>query len=286
MDHRYIEEENIADKYLMGRLSASERSEFEVHFMDCALCVETIEETAALMRGLAAAEAPDRVQEKARGPAPLLSLFAGLTPMWKVVLPSAFALLILIPAVYLVIENRRLSHALEQARMISAPSQETARDRQAESLETSGPVQGAGASGGAPDQQRVSPGSLPSGENALEASLPRVNTPIFVLSALRGVVRHSNDIVIDSSDGWFVISLELENKPQYKTYRATISSSPDGRVLWVANDLFPDKYDELTMGFGAAFFPPGNYRITLEGISPSAPPRPVAVFPCRIIKKH
>jgi anti-sigma-K factor RskA len=43
MDHLYIEEHNIADRYLIGRLSAEEQRRFEEHFLDCQRCRSWLE---------------------------------------------------------------------------------------------------------------------------------------------------------------------------------------------------------------------------------------------------
>jgi hypothetical protein len=42
MDHQYIEEHHIADRYLMRQLSAEERARFEEHFVDCAECLDRV----------------------------------------------------------------------------------------------------------------------------------------------------------------------------------------------------------------------------------------------------
>src|SRR5262249_56238840 len=52
MDHREIEERDIAFLYLKGQLSAEERTAFEEHFVDCRECLDRIELLKGLRSGL------------------------------------------------------------------------------------------------------------------------------------------------------------------------------------------------------------------------------------------
>ena len=42
MDHRYIEEQHVADRYLKRQLSHAERVRFEEHFAECAECLDRV----------------------------------------------------------------------------------------------------------------------------------------------------------------------------------------------------------------------------------------------------
>jgi hypothetical protein len=43
MEHSYIEDHNIAERYLSGKLSPEERMRFEEHFVDCTQCLDRLE---------------------------------------------------------------------------------------------------------------------------------------------------------------------------------------------------------------------------------------------------
>lgn len=45
MDHRYIQEHNVIDRYLMDRLADDELPDFEAHFVDCPQCRDLLDET-------------------------------------------------------------------------------------------------------------------------------------------------------------------------------------------------------------------------------------------------
>ena len=68
MDHDYIEEQGIADRYFSGRLSSEEEQAFELHLMDCKACVERVEEFEGLRAGLRKVRATAR-----RRPVPMLA---------------------------------------------------------------------------------------------------------------------------------------------------------------------------------------------------------------------
>jgi hypothetical protein len=52
MAHESIQENQVPDRYLMGKLSAEERLQFEEHFLDCSICLEHLESLEGLRTGL------------------------------------------------------------------------------------------------------------------------------------------------------------------------------------------------------------------------------------------
>ena len=66
MDHQYIEEHNITDRYLLGRLRAEERSRFEEHFVDCQECLERLETTEDFRGALKTVAAEDATRRDAQ----------------------------------------------------------------------------------------------------------------------------------------------------------------------------------------------------------------------------
>ena len=51
MDHAYIDANALAERYVMGQLSADERERFEEHFVECASCQQHIEASRGLREG-------------------------------------------------------------------------------------------------------------------------------------------------------------------------------------------------------------------------------------------
>ena len=97
-DHQALEEANLVERYLMGKLSAAEVELFEEHYLDCDECLEKLELSKRLYQGLqevAAEEVPRAVAQTAllawllrRGRTFQSALVLGLLAV--VILPWAF----------------------------------------------------------------------------------------------------------------------------------------------------------------------------------------------------
>lgn len=265
MDHKFHTEPRIAARYLMGQLSAAERSRFEEHYLDCKICLDRLEAAEAYQLELQNAAQSSDGQPPARLTARLFNL------RWPTIaLAGAFAILLALPLLFYFTQTRRLRHELEQARAVA--------------IKPSAPTPAA------PEQQ-------PSAENQLQAALaaqmskmtqPQVNTPIYDLSVATRAAETQpgsiNEIILPGSPGWLVLSLGLEGPPEYKTYRATLETG--GRIIWRQNGLQPNLDDSLTINFHSSFFQPGDYLIVLEGGASASRPVTVANYPFRISRKN
>ena len=72
MDHNEVEQFDLVDLYLLGRLTAEQTAAFEEHFVDCRHCLESLKMTESFLRGLRAASA----REVSRSGVPALAGFA------------------------------------------------------------------------------------------------------------------------------------------------------------------------------------------------------------------
>jgi len=52
MNHDYIEQFDLVDRYLMGRLVAEESEQFEEHFIACPQCIDQLKTTREFKQGL------------------------------------------------------------------------------------------------------------------------------------------------------------------------------------------------------------------------------------------
>lgn len=59
MDHVTIEDDNLVERYLLGRLAAAEAARFEDHYLDCPECLEKLELSRRLRDGLREVTAED-----------------------------------------------------------------------------------------------------------------------------------------------------------------------------------------------------------------------------------
>jgi type II secretory pathway component PulM len=118
---------------------------------------------------------------------------------------------------------------------------------------------------------------------------PQINTSIFALNAVRGADPNlpgaGNEIEVTSSPQWLIFSVELDDKPKYQTYRATIFTA-EGRQLWSASGLQPNRYDAFVISFPSTFFQPQNYSLVLEGKTPNGEFAVAANYSFRIARKN
>jgi anti-sigma factor RsiW len=102
VDHSYIEQHSLADRYLEHALAPPERADFEAHMVDCQECTDRVllAEMFHNRNGLAK-ESPPVLAEK-----PPLRIVAAFKP-WQVFLLTAVAiLLLLIPCGFFLWELR------------------------------------------------------------------------------------------------------------------------------------------------------------------------------------
>ena len=274
MDHRYIDENNIGDLYLMGKLTARKRALFEMHFINCERCLEMLEETTSLRRALRD-NWPEELSQTVSDSSPKRP-FA--RPLWRMfVVACILALVAALPSIFFIGEMRRLRSELEETKALYAAQREPQSD----------------ADKTAPDSTDQKP-SLPVARqdndrrekiatSSSDVSRAQTNTPVFVLAASRRGEAGSNEIITDGSKRWLMISLELEGDTGHETYRATITS--DGRPFWRSGALRPNQYNALTMSFRSDSLPPGQYILTLEGVSKTGETKAVANYPFRVRKK-
>ena len=62
LDHAYVEENDLIQSYLAGRLSESEQDAFEAHYFACAICLENLETANDLREGMRQVAAEDIVR--------------------------------------------------------------------------------------------------------------------------------------------------------------------------------------------------------------------------------
>ena len=114
MEHSYIEEHNIADCYLLGKLSAEERIRFEEHCENCMQCSDQLEAIDGLHTGLRIVAGEEIWRQRARVKAGALSRVLQLSRASQVALLLGAILLIAAPMGLLILEWSRSRRDLAQ----------------------------------------------------------------------------------------------------------------------------------------------------------------------------
>lgn len=249
MDHAYISEHNVVDRYEMGKLSEEECVSFEDHFADCLECQNELMTVRNFREALKAVALEDgRLANTKKTLRPLTT-----TPAMRWTLVGVAAGVVLSMAVlFLVRETRRLKDEVSRANKAAEALQEQYEtQRQANAVL----------------QKRLAEQEHNPSVGSASGSSP-VLASIFSLDTTRGggqdISQPVNHLVISRIPQWVVLSLDLRGQ-NFESYRATLSQS-DGQVLWKADRLAPGTPSTLGLTLPSRLFHQGDYLLTLEGV--------------------
>jgi hypothetical protein len=290
MDHHYIEDQCIADRYLLGQLPAEERMRFEEHFVDCHECLERLETTESFRGGLQTAAAEDAARVSAFAKAGLLARAARLgRGRWAMLLAGAALLLLALPVALLIRERSAGRQELAQAKTAAVDWQHQYEKRQQATRKLEKELQDTKQQ--LAEQEAQFEKRLEKDRQArtqLPSAQPQTSVPVFALSTVRsggeGESRPVNQIVVSRSPQWIILSLELEPDPDLRSYRAALLAAGNQRI-WSANNLQPNSRQALALSLNSTLFKPGTYLLTLEGLTSQGRYVPVARYSFRAITK-
>jgi anti-sigma factor RsiW len=297
MEHSYIEDHHIADRYLSGKLSIEERMRFEEHFVDCAECLDrlrTIDDFRAGLRTVAAEEAARLRAYLSVGQAGVLARIALLVRRRQGPMLAVAILLIALPMALLIPEwmsaRRELARANQESsewRRKYEESERAARDlakeMQARERESSLRLERLDAQF---ERMRNSPDSAP--RQSHKAAGRQSETPVFALSVVRGGATDPsqpvNRITLPPQSKSIILLLELEPDPDLHSYRVAITTT-DGLSIWTRGGLRPNSKNALAMSFNSGLFKPGDYLLTLEEVTAQEGRTPVATYTFRALTR-
>jgi Putative zinc-finger len=264
MEHSYIEENNIAELYLLDKLSAQERTSFEEHLKKCVRCVNLLEVVGGLRMGLQIVAAKEIGRRRAYVEAGLLAWIARLSRAKQAVLLAGVILLIAAPILGWSSARRELVRATQTA----AEWQRMYEEREQAAHNLTKELQARDQLAARPESERGDRPRLPN--EAKNVTPPRVVVPVFALSVTRSggpdLTPPDNQIKLPTTSKLIILLLESEPDPGLRSYRAAISTA-DGRNIWRESNLSAISIDALALSFNSSLFKPGNYVLTLEGLT-------------------
>ncbi|HKX32255.1 MAG TPA: hypothetical protein VJ302_31500 [Blastocatellia bacterium] len=294
MEHSYIEENQIADRYLSGKLPAEERSRFEEHFVDCSQCLDRLETTADLRTGLRTVAAEEALRARTQLQIAQVGLVARLVRLSRARqagLLAALLFLIAVPPVLLYREWSRASHDLAQINQVFSERQRQSEERERAAVSQMKELQAREQeSAAARDQlaaqlERERGAQSRPGEKVDPAEDLQATVPVFALNVVRSAASDQSQpvdrITIPSSSKSVILLLELDPDPDLLSYRGTLSTA-EGRSLWSNQDLKPGSRGTLALNFNSSLFKPGNYLLALEGVTAQRRYVPVAKYTFRV----
>ena len=294
MDHKFINEVELVERYLMGRLAPEESAEFEAHFVDCQECVGRLNTTKALMDGLRIVASDQGLEPHGYEPKRLSWPLRRLSFRGSLALAAGILLLLaFLSAVVVSTQIRRLRVETAQSRIASAEwERRYEEERESSSLaemrhqdsERELTTEVAQLRAELEDKHQQNPEDASDDRRALRK--PQINFATIVLKSTRGsepATGALNEIVVPRSTANFAISVPLEEEGNYKVYYMTIRGDRD-RVIWKASGLKPNRYNSLSVGFNSTFFRDGDYLLTVEAVSGDGRTSVVGKYPFRVLK--
>jgi hypothetical protein len=276
MEHSYIEEHNIADYYLLGKLSAEERTRFEEHCENCMQCSDQLEASNGLRTGLRIVAGEEVWQPRARVKAGPLAQVAQLSRASQVALLVCAILLIALPMGLLILEWSRSRSDLAQIRLSVAEwrrryeeREQVIRDLMKEmqardpQLSAQSDRFAAQSEGKREDRSRLASGTE-------KAAARQAIAPVFALRAMRSggpdLPRPANQITLPATPKLIILLLELGPDTDFQSYRVAISAA-SGRSIWRESKLTPSSKDTIALSLNSSLFKSGDYLLTLEGLT-------------------
>lgn len=281
MDHKYIDEFDIVERYLSRKLAEGETVQFEEHFVDCLECVGRLETTRAFVDGLRrvasdpAAAAPDRPNE-------ILGNERSTTPRKAFAVAAGVLSLIVIAAAFLSFAQvRRYRVEADQAR--NASSEWESRYEEERRLSATNSKDHQESERGLTEQ--VAQLKLDLENERKTHDNVQVNLPIVGLTSTRGTASQpANTVTLSRSSARFVFVLALEGEGGYRDYSITILGSQQ-EPIWKGHGIKPmGDNNTISMDFSSALFRPGDYLLTLNGVARNGSISVVGRYSFRVVK--
>lgn len=292
MDHKQIEQSDLIDRYLMGKLLPEESAGLEEHFVDCPQCIARLQTTKNFLQDLRLMAAEQAAQIESQPPR---------GAFWHVPtrLPNSLAwavvcLLIVAAAgtVFLVDYTRRWRAEIDQAKSLSEQWQVRYEDERQSAMAADRAHQEAEAQRA--EQLRTLEAKLKEETQrtrmAAETSRPMStdgNLPFFILNSVRGSEAHRSESVnrvdLPRSVTIFACSIPLEGETRYATYRITIFDDRQ-RLIWKSGGLTPSPQDALFFWLKPGLFRSGHYTLIVEGDKKAGARDAVGNYPFQVMK--
>ncbi len=288
LDHTYVEEHDLVEAYLAGRLSEGDRDAFEAHYFACETCLEQLETASDFREGMREVGAEDVARASAaRAQVGVLAGLALLSRGRRLALAGALLLLAALP-LGLIARNDALERQLSAARAARETAPTGAEQRIARLEDRLRGLQqtAAGDRSRLEDELAKERQARAAAEKGA-ADRPQVNVPIFMLAAVRSGETAGrepvNQIPLSPTAGSIILNLELATV-DFPSYRASLHTA-DGREIWQSRDLRPDSRDALVIVLPSSMLPPGVYELTIEGAGGAGRWVAVAAYPFRVVRR-
>jgi hypothetical protein len=226
MNHTEIDQHQVVEHYVAGKLSADDETRFEEHYLTCPACIRAIEDTERLQRGLTAVAA----EEVARRT--LFAAVAGaLRSRGGAFLATALVAVALLPGVLAWQRAATLDSQLDATRQELVAARQDLADERQPRINT--PI--------------LTLALTRAGEQPLQRiSLAPQPEWIVLAVELGDDVEESYTATLTAPGG-------------------TTLTAPGGAVVWESAGLRPSYRATLTLSLHSSLLPPGDYVLSVTG---------------------
>ena len=280
MNHADIEEREIVDRYVMGKLPAAEAERFEQHYLSCPECLDQLDLAESMQRGFKRAAGEDVARLAA---ARQLALVAWLSRLGRsrqmAVMVMALLVVAVLPAGLALREAGERGRELEEARSDLEQEKERSAAGTRQAAETGKLREELERSRSELDREREA--RARAATELKQARRPQGNVPILALDAQRsaGPAEDVPAVTLPSAPGWIVLSPFVTTR--HPSYRVILRDA-NGREIWREDGFRRDDNDALTLALPAELLPPGDYVLAVEGLAPGGRPTPAGRFAFRV----
>jgi len=274
MNHTYIEEHQIADRYVMGTLPPEEAEIFEDHYLSCPQCLDRLELAESMQRGFKRAAGQDAARLVAARQLALVAWLARLSRSRQAATLLLALLVVAVVALPGALAWRRLGavdrelaearRALKQERERSTAGSQSAAEigRLRSEIE---------ANRGDLDRERQSREQAAqqlaqANEQLAQARVPQENAPLLYLGVTRG--SGPDDLPVlhrPPGAGWAFLGFQVD-PPFAGSYRWTLRNAR-GQELRHGTGLRPtDDEGSMSLSVPGSLLMPDDYTITIEGV--------------------
>jgi hypothetical protein len=267
MDHTYIEDNGLIERYYQGLLPPEEEARFEEHFVGCPQCTEQLELARGFQRGVKSMVAEDA----ARAVLVQAGLFAWLARRGRLAqwgLALAAVLILGLPAFWFASEGRSLRQTMAALQQRWQSRDRDAADLQKRLAESDAKRRELESKLAQAKPSGISPGSL----------------AVVLLTAVRGDAGEPAATIDLARTGDLVaLAVDPGADAHFTSYRVTLTRA--GATVFRQAGLQPNALEALMITFPASFFAPGEYRLRLEGVGPGGAAAEIGGYPFRVVGK-
>jgi hypothetical protein len=282
MNHTDVEEQNLVDRYVMGKLSADEAERFEDHYLSCPECLDRLELAESMQRGFRRAAGQDAAR---LATARQLALVAWLSRLGRSRQMAALVMALLVVAILPAglalrqigerdreIERTRSALRQERQRAAAGPQSAAAVEKLRSDLQAS-----------QRDLAREREARTRTEADLAQSRQPQGNVPILFLNTERGGGGEPAGLLhLPAAPGWVVLSLAIESAHQPR-YRVILRDA-HGVEVWRGDDLRLDDHESLSLSLPSTLLAPGDYTLTVEGLAPGGKPLAAGRFVFRALR--